>query len=364
MLLMTEVPPLELRELMILAQGRNASDLHLAAGHAPTIRLDGRIFQLEEPPMEGDTLRRIIEALVGARGMARLERKRVLEFAEEVPGLGRFRVSVFHARGRLAASFRRVPGLRPAEDLGLPPMVRDLAAMKDGLVLITGAVGTGKTTTLNHILDLINSSRRARILTVEDPVEYVHASKSSTVLQLEVGEDTRSFAHALKSCFRQDPNVIAVGEMRDLRTVSMALQAAETGHLVLSTLHTPTAAATVNRIINVFPPHQQMQARIQLTSVLQGVICQKLLPHSSGSGRVLAYEVMLASQAVRRMIRDGKEDQIQNLLAVGKDRGMISMDHCLVNLCRAHEITWETAMAHCQDPDALKGLEPAGGRLS
>lgn len=361
-MLLTHAPPLQLRELMAIAEDRDASDLHLAAGHPPTLRIDGRIVTLEEPPMEADTLRGMIGTLVGAREMARLARRRVLEFSEEVPGLGRFRVSVFYARGCLAASFRRVPELRPADDLGLPHMVKELAAMKDGLVLIAGAVGTGKTTTLNHILDLINSSRCVRILTVEDPVEYVHQSKSSTVLQLEVGEDTRSFAHALKSCFRQDPNVIAVGEMRDLKTVSMALQAAETGHLVLSTLHTPTATATVNRIINVFPPHQQSQARLQLTSVLRGVICQKLLRRARGPGRVLAYEVMLANQAIRRLIRDGKEDQIPNLLAVGKDRGMISMDHCLVNLVGARAISWETAMRHCQDPDALKGMEPADER--
>jgi twitching motility protein PilT len=355
-------PTTQLHELMTMACELRASDLHLVAGRPPSLRIDGKIVRLKQEALSDADLERLVEGILQEPHKAQLKRRRSVELCHDEPGLGRFRISIFHALGRLAGSFRLVPGLQSAEDLGLPWVVNDLARKLDGLVLVTGPVGSGKTTTLNYIIDFINSERCVRILSIEDPVEYVHTSKFSEVLQLDVGEDTPSFSRALRAGFRQDPNVICVGEMRDLKTMSIALRAAETGHLVLSTLHTPTATATVDRIIDSFPPHQHSQVRAQLAGVLRGVICQKLLPRASGTGRVLAYEVMLATQAVRRLIRDGKEDQIPNLLTMGKEGGMVSMDQCLCNLCRARAITYETALAHCLEPDRLKGLEPVDDR--
>lgn len=354
-------PKSRLENLLALTVEKEASDLHLTCGLPPSLRVDGDITPLEADPLRADDLASILEGLLDEEQGRRLKKRRVVELATETD-LGRFRISVFYTRGNVSASFRRISPLRSFEELGLPLIVKEVAERLDGLVLVSGAVGMGKSTTLAYIIDLINRRRRARVFTVEDPIEYVHESKRSTVLQLEVGLDTPSFSHALRACFRQDPNVICVGEMRDYRTVSMALKAAETGHLVLSTLHTGTAVATVDRIIDMFPPHQQHQARMTMSHVLQAVICQKLLPRHRSDGRVLAYEVLTANSAVRRMIKDGKEDQLPNLLDIGKDRGMVSMDHSLYNLCQAKAITYKTAMAHCHDPARFRDLEPLDDR--
>jgi twitching motility protein PilT len=340
---------------MRTALERQASDLHLVAGDPPSLRIDGKIHMLDEPPLTKEQIEQVINELLPPEKLRRLRRNLELDFSYEEPELGRFRGSLFFERGRLAASFRVVPPqVRSVEELGLPVVVYDLVRRQDGLILVTGPVGMGKTTTLNTMIDLINSERYARIITIEDPIEFVHRRKRSVVLQREVHEDTRSFARALVAALRQDPNVICVGEMRDLKTVATALTAAETGHLVLSTLHTVSAAQTVDRIIDVFPPHQQGQVRLQLANVLQAIICQKLLPRSTGQGRVLAYEVLIANAAVRRLIKDGKEDQLPNVLATGKEQGMMSMDHCILNLLLARDITLETALMHSHQPELIR----------
>ena len=345
----------DLLELLKTALDKDASDLHLVRGTPPSLRVDGKITRLPGEALNASDIEQLVGRLLNERLAKRLERNREVDFSFEEPGLGRFRTSLFYERGSLAAAFRVVPwAIRSVEELGLPAVVYDLVRRSSGLVLVTGAVGMGKTTTLNTMIDLINSERPARIITIEDPIEFVHAHKVGMVLQREVRGDTISFRRALVAALRQDPNVICIGEMRDWRTISTALTAAETGHLVISTLHTQDTLHTLERIIDVFPPHQQAQVRYQLASVLQGLICQKLLLRSSGHGRALAYEVMLSTLAMRRLIRENKADQIPTVLQTGREIGMITMDQCIKNLYQAHDIGYEVARAAYSDPDAFK----------
>jgi len=339
-----------LQDLMREALDRNASDLHLMSGAPPTLRVHGRVVAMPGPDLTAADVQRLVTPLLTPAQATRLERRYELDFAWQEADMGRFRVSIFRERGAISAALRVIPTTLPdIEELGLPPAVRELATRQNGLVLITGAVGNGKSTTMNTMIDLINSSRDGRVLTIEDPIEYLHRNKRSYVLQRELDSDTRSFHRALVAAMRQDPNVICIGEMRDRRTVATALTAAETGHLVVSTLHTYDAVHTIDRIIDVFPPHQQNNVRLQLSNVLEGVLCQKLLPHASGDGRVLAYELMLSTPATRRLIRDGKTDQLKNSMATGRTHGMLLMDHCLGTLFRQGRITLETARAHMSD---------------
>ncbi len=311
-----------LRELMERALEQEASDLHLVVGTPPCLRVHGAIQFLEGEPLTAQQIRDMVREILTPAQAQRLDADLELEFSYSEPSLGRFRAALFFERANLAAAFRVVPlRVRSVHELKLPPAVVDLARRTAGLVLIAGATGQGKTTTMNAMIDLINSERRARIITIEDPIEFVHRHRRSIVLQREVESDTHSFNRALVGALRQDPNVICVGEMRDLETIGTALTAAETGHLVISTLHTQSASQTMDRIIDVFPGHQQNQVRMQLANSLQGVICQKLLPRVAGDGRVLAFEVMMATPAVRHLIREGKMEQIHNVLVTGKEQG-------------------------------------------
>jgi twitching motility protein PilT len=346
-----------IHQLLQRALEMEASDLHLVAGIPPSVRIDGEIQFLEGDALTEDDTRGMIEELLSDIQRERLERERELDFSFQVPNVGRFRTSLYFARGALEGSFRVVPlRLKSAQDLNLPRVVERLSMIPSGLVLITGPTGVGKTTTMNAIIDMINSDRRARIITIEDPIEYVHPHRRSVIIQREIDSDTHSFRNALIAALRQDPNVICIGEMRDLETISTALTAAETGHLVISTLHTQSAAQTIDRIIDVFPAHQQAQVRMQLANTLQGVVCQQLLPLVADKGRILAYEVLMATPAIRSLIREGKMQQVPNVISTGRDEGMILMDRCIRSLYEQGLISYDTALSRCQDPMTFKSL--------
>jgi twitching motility protein PilT len=285
------------------------------------------------------------------------ERDLELDFSLAPPGLDRFRVNVHLQKGSVEAAFRRVPLTIPTfEELGLPSIVKDLARKPNGLVLVTGPTGVGKTTTLAAVIDLINNERECLVVCIEDPVEFLHANKKSIIKQREVYSDTHSFAEALRHTLRQDPNVIVVGEMRDLETISTTLTAAETGHLVLATLHTPDAPQTIERIIDVFPPHQQQQVKLQLADCLQGVVSQLLLPNTSGQGRVLSTEVMIGTPGIRNLIREQEIEQIPTLMQTGSQYGMKTMDKSLKELFRQGLITLDVAMSKVKNVDEFKQL--------
>jgi twitching motility protein PilT len=285
------------------------------------------------------------------------ERDRELDFSLALSGMDRFRVNIHLQRGSVEAAFRRIPLFIPnMSELGLPPVVADFARKPNGLVLLTGPTGTGKTTTLASMINLINEEREKLIITIEDPIEYIHFNKKCIIKQREVYSDTHSFAEALKRCLRQDPNIIVVGEMRDLETISTALTAAETGHLVLATLHTPDAPQTVERIIDVFPPHQQQQVKLQLANALQGVISQLLLPKKDGEGRVLATEVMVATPGVRNLIREQAIEQLPTAIQTGSSYGMHTMDKSLQKLFQQGIISQETAMNYVKNVEEFRQL--------
>ena len=350
-----------LRTLLERALRMDASDLHIVAGIPPSVRVDGEIDFLEGEPLSGRDTRALIGEILNDQQLDRLERDRELDFSFQIPGVGRFRTSLYFARGELEGSFRVVPPeLKSVLELNLPRVVERLAACPSGLVLVTGPTGVGKTTTMNAIIQMINAERRARIITIEDPIEFVHPHRRSVVIQRELDSDTRSFRAALVSALRQDPNVICIGEMRDLETISTALTAAETGHLVISTLHTQSATQTIDRIVDVFPAHQHAQVRMQLASTLQGVICQQLLPRVGERGRVLAYEVLVATPAIRALIREGKMQQVPNCISTGREEGMILMDRCIRTLYEQGLITYDTAVSRCHDPATFKSLGPRG----
>lgn len=336
---------------------RQASDLHLMAGLPPSLRVDGEIEFLHYDPLPADDLRKMLLGLISESQAARLETDRDLSFSFQVPEIGRFRASLYYQRGNLEASLRVVPlTIRTLEECGLPRAVRDLALRASGLVLVTGPTGVGKTTVLNAMVDLVNSERRARIVAIEDPIEFLHTNKRSLVIQRELDSDTPSFQSALMAALRQDPNVICVGEMRSLQTVATALTAAETGHLVMATLHTQSASQTVDRIIDVFPAHQQNQVRMQLAGTLQGVISLQLLPRLAEKGRVMAYEIMLGTLGIRNVIRQGKIEQLGNLISMGAGEGMVPMDRCLRTLYERGEISYDTALARALNPQEFRAL--------
>jgi len=347
----------DLLSLLRTALDQEASDLHLVRGTPPSLRVDGRIKRLPGDPLSASDIEALVAPILSERLSRRLEKYREVDFSFEEPNLGRFRTSLFYERGALAAALRVVPWMvRSVDELGLPRVVGDLVRRNYGLVLVTGAVGMGKTTTLNTMIDLVNSERPARIITIEDPIEFVHSHKVGMVLQREVRSDTLSFRRSLVAALRQDPNVICIGEMRDWKTVATALTAAETGHLVISTLHTQSASQTMDRIIDVFPGHQQNQVRMQLANSLQGVVCQKLLPRVAGDGRILAFEIMIATPAVRHLIREGKMEQIHNVLVTGKEQGMIPMDHCIRLQYERGLISYDTAVSNSLDPESFRSL--------
>jgi twitching motility protein PilT len=342
---------------------RGASDLHLTVGSQPAIRVHGHIQRLEEfEKLMPDDTQQLLYQILSSEQQKNFEIKRQLDFAYGVPGLARFRVNVYFQRGSLGGAFRLIPeAIKTLEELGLPPSLHELAQKPRGLVLVTGPTGSGKSTTLASLIDEVNRTRAEHILTIEDPVEFVHRHKKCIVNQREIGFDAPNFAEGLRAALRQDPDVILVGEMRDLETIATALTAAETGHLVLGTLHTQSASSTVDRIIDVFPPAQQEQVRMQIAGALQGIITQALLPTADGKGRIPALEILLPDDASRNLIRQGKVEQIYTIMQTGTQRGMQTMEQSLSELTLRHVITLDVALSRSSRPDQLLGLLERAG---
>ncbi len=345
-------------ELLGVAIDRGGSDLHLMAGSAPFIRLHGDLVRLDEyPVLTRETLRTMVYGILPDKLRERFEQDLELDTSYSLPGRARFRVNVYQQRDSLGAVFRLIPSeIKSVEQLGLPPVVAELARFARGLVLVTGPTGSGKSTTLAAMVNVVNEERAAHIMTVEDPIEFLHTNKRSAINQREVGSDTHGFAEAAKHVLRQDPDVILVGEMRDLETISTAITAAETGHLVFATLHTQDAPQTIDRVIDVFPSEQQQQIRVQLSTTLQGVVSQQLVPSADGQGRVVAAEVLVVTPAVRAMIREGRAPHILGTMQTGGTVGMVTMDAALAKLVKAGRITHEAALDRCHDPKELQRL--------
>lgn len=349
-----------LEELLIKTMELGASDLHVTSGSPPMVRLRGELQPLDDfAEMTPPVIQRALYAVMTQKQRERFEENLELDFSHTLPGRARFRVNVYRQRDALGAAFRLIPfEIKALEDLGVPPSVANFAMLPRGFVLVTGPTGSGKSTTLASLVDLANRQRRDHIMTVEDPIEFLHRHKSCLINQREVGEDTKSFANALKHVLRQDPDIILVGEMRDLETISVALTAAETGHLVFATLHTQDAAQTIDRIIDVFPPSQQQQVRVQLAGALQGVVCQTLAKTADGTGRVVATEVLVATAAIRNLIREGKTHQIYSMMQAGSKHGMHTLDQHLADLVNRRRITYEEGLEkahHVEDFNRLTG---------
>ena len=334
---------------------RKASDLHITAGVPPMLRIDGNLQPLGEVVLTPEDTRRFIETLLDEKQQFVFNEVGQVDFSYSVSGMGRFRVNAYRQRGSCAAAFRLIPTIIPSlKQLNLPDHLSDFTKHTRGLILVTGPTGSGKSTTLAALIDIINRERQEHIITLEDPIEYLHKHNNSIVNQREIGQDSDSYAGALRAALRQDPDVILVGEMRDLETISIAITAAETSHLVLSTLHTVGAAKTIDRIIDVFPPHQQQQVRVQLSTVLQGVISQQLLKKKDVPGRIVALEIMKSTPAISNLIREGKVHQIQSSIQMGGRLGMVTMDAYLLDLYRKGMISREDALLYAVDQDAMK----------
>src|SRR3989338_3319445 len=341
---------------MVVEQG--ATDLHLGAALPPHLRLDARLVARAPPPLSGNDVRELAYSLIAPEKVERFERWKELDFAFSVEGLARVRANYFIQQGYVGGGIRMLPfRLLSFAELGLPPKIMtDFCEKPKGLVLVTGATGSGKTTTLASMVDYLNTNKDYHMVTIEDPIEYTHTSKRSIVDQRDVGSDTQSFAQGLKHVLRQDPDIILIGEMRDLETIETALIVAETGHLVLATLHTSDAMQTVNRIVDVFPANQQNQVRIQLSLELLGIVSQQLIPKAAGRGRVLATEFLLVNHAVRSLIREQKIHQIYSVIQTGQKEGMRTMNQTLYELYTQRVITLESALARSGDPDDLMRL--------
>ncbi len=346
-----------MEELLRITVERKASDLHLTVGLPPVLRLSGKLIHTEFPRLMPDDTKRLVYSILNDKQKEKFEKTWELDCSHGVRGFGRFRVNVFRQRGFVGASLRAISSNVPTRDeLNLPEIVESVVTKPNGLILVTGATGAGKSTTIACMLDLINSERCVHIITIEDPIEYVHPHKKAMINQRELWQDTQSWSNALKGTLREDPDVILVGEMRDVETISGALVAAETGHLVFATLHTSDAPQTVDRIVDVFPPYQQQQARVQLAGVLEAVFCQQLVPHASGIGRVPAVEIMLATPAVKSLIREGKTHQIYNTIQTGSKYGMKTMEQSLLDLFTSKQITDEEAIARTSHPEDLRRM--------
>jgi twitching motility protein PilT len=355
--------PLSIDTLLEQIAARDASDLHLTVDSAPVIRVRGELERLTDvTPFSPDDTRDLLYRILSTEQQKQLEIERQLDFSHAVPGLARFRVNVYFQRDTLAAAFRLIPDrIKSTEELGLPAVMRELAVKPRGLVLVTGPTGSGKSTTLATMIDEVNRSRSQHIVTIEDPIEFLHTHKRCIVNQREIGQDAKGFAEALRAALRQDPDVILVGEMRDLETIATALTAAETGHLVLATLHTQSAPGTIDRIIDVFPAAQQGQVRTQLAASLEGVITQTLLPTGDGRGRVPALEVLLPDDAVRNLIRQGKIEQIYSVMQTNTGRGMQTMEQSLADLTIRRKITREVALSATSRPDEFDAVLERSG---
>ena len=346
---------LDLEQIVKIAKTKGASDIHLSPLCPLMIRIDGDMVPVNEEPLLSEDIAELAEVMMGPRRWDELKEKGEVDFAYSVEGYARIRVNVFRQRGTYAMALRLLAVSIPSiEQLGLPNAVLGLTEKKRGLVLVTGATGSGKSTTLAALINIIARKYPKHIITLEDPVEYLHSHSKSAVVQREIGEDSLSYSNALRAALRQDPDVILVGEMRDLETISTAITAAETGHLVFSTLHTNSAAATIDRIIDVFPTHQQQQIRIQLAGVIEGVIAQQLLPKQRTHGRVAAFEVMLGNNAIRSQIREAKSFQIPSTIQMSKKEGMQTMDDAIYELFIKREISGDTALAFAHNVDAMR----------
>jgi len=353
---------LQLHQLLRAMIEKGASDLHITTGQSPLLRIDGAIVPLKLPKLEPVDTKRLCYTILTEEQKIQFEQNNELDFAFGVRGLSRFRANIFMQRDNVAGAFRTIPfKILTFEELGLPAVVPELANKPSGLVLITGPTGSGKSTTLASMIDKINSEQRMHIITIEDPIEYLHPHKLSVVNQREVGTDTESFKIALKYVLRQDPDVVLVGEMRDLETIEAALTISETGHLVFATLHTNSAVTTINRIIDVFPPHQQQQIRVKLSFVLQGVISQQLIPRLGAPGRTLAMEVLIPNPAIRNLIREDKVHQIYSQMQVGQEKhGMQTLNQALYSLWARRIISLDEAMGRSIEPDELRMMMEKG----
>jgi twitching motility protein PilT len=356
-------PLASIDDLLTIMVERNASDLHITAGSPPVIRVNGRLERLaDHESMSGDETRDLVYRIVSTEQQKHLETRRQLDFSYSVPGLARFRVNAYFQRASIGAAFRLIPAdIKSLEELNMPPRLYELADKPRGLVLVTGPTGSGKSTTLASLLDHVNHSRHEHILTIEDPIEFLHWHGTCIVNQREIGPDAVTFAEALRAALRQDPDVILVGEMRDLETIATALTAAETGHLVFATLHTQSAPQTIDRVIDVFPAEQQDQVRVQLASTLQGVVTQNLLRTVDGRGRVAALEILMPDDAVRNLIRTGKVEQIYSVMQTSTSRGMLTMEQSLSELVQKGTVSAEMAISRSSRPDQLIGLLERSG---
>ena len=348
---------MNINELLKEMVSKNASDLHIKAGSVPTFRINGAYVDSPFPVLSAQDVRDLINQMTDDSLRQKFDEERELDFAYAVEDLARFRVNVYLQTGNLASVIRVIPlRVMTIDELGLPQVLKKISEKTRGLVLVTGPTGSGKSTTIAAMIDHINSTRRCHIMTIEDPVEFLHKDKSAKVDQREVGRDTLSFNNALKRVLRQDPNVILIGEIRDLETIATAITAAETGHLVFATLHTGSVAQTIDRIVDVFPPEQQQQIRSQLSLTLEAIICQVLLPKADNKGRAVALEIMLANHAIRNMIRENELAQVPSSMLTGRNEGMQIMDNVLKDLVNAGTITYEAALTKAHNPEGFRGL--------
>lgn len=353
-----------IEELLTILVQRKGSDLHISAGSPPKIRIDGKLVNTEHEMLTPDMTQKLVYSVLSTEQIARFEKELELDLSFGIDGLGRFRMNVFNQRGTVASVLRVIPyEIRGFSELGLPVAIcESLCMLPKGLILVTGATGSGKSTTLAAMIDYINQTRAAHVVTIEDPIEFLHRNKNCLFNQREVGSDTHGFKKALRSVLRQDPDVVLVGEMRDVETIEAALTLSETGHLTFATLHTSDAVQTMNRIVDVFPAHQQQQIRTMLSFTLQAVLCQQLIPRAQGKGRVLAAEIMVANPAIRALIRDNKSHQIASIIQTGGQFGMKTMNQSIFELYRAGQISYEDAFNHSPDPAELERLLQRTGR--
>lgn len=348
---------LDLQAILRDAAEKKASDVFIKENCPPAMRLSGRIQKNDEPPLTADDTRTLAYSVMTHEQIGRFEHRHEMDLAFEVPGICRIRANIYQQRGAMGMVCRLIPlKIYTLEQLGMPPVLSDLTKSRQGLILVTGPTGSGKTTTMAAMIDLINSTRRANILTVEDPIEFIHPDKMSIVSQREVGLDTDSFQDALKYMMRQNPDIILIGEMRDIETMNVALAAAETGHLVFSTLHTASAAETLDRIINMFPPQDRDMVCLRLSGSLRGVISQKLIPRADGTGRVGAIEVMIATPTIAKLIEEGRASQLYGAIAEGNFWGMQTMNQCLIKYYKAGLIAEEEAIANAGNVTEMKQM--------
>jgi twitching motility protein PilT len=342
-------------ELLMEVVNANGSDLHIRVGEPPIIRIHGKLTRLNYPPMTDDDTKGLMYSLMNEDRIKKFEEHLEMDLSHAIPGVARFRVNVLRQRGNVGGVLRLIPAkCKTIDELELPPVLKQLALLPRGLVLVTGPTGSGKSTTLAACIDHINRNRRAHIVTIEDPIEFVHQDNQAAIEQRELGQDTHTFTAALKHVMRQAPDVILVGEMRDLETISLAITAAETGHLVFATLHTTDAPQTIDRIIDVFSPEQQEQVRTQLAVTLQAVVSQTLLPLSDRPGRIPAFEIMIATPAIRALIREGKTHQVYSMIETGSEFQMVSLDQFLIKMLLSGTITLDSAMSRSSNPKYLE----------